>query len=86
MEKDKFSKYWAQVEYCHFKGGLVDLPVSRQIWNQLAEDWAALAQSQTLPPPPAKPSPAAGRMGTKHCRVSYMAIGSLESPAIISKL
>ena len=49
MEKDKFSKYWAQVEYCHFKAGLVDLPVSRQIWNQLAEYWAALAQSQTLP-------------------------------------
>ncbi|MEP7172796.1 MAG: hypothetical protein ABI705_04820 [Aestuariivirga sp.] len=49
MEKDKFSKYWGQVEYCHFKAGLVELPVSRQIWNQLAEDWSALAQSQMLP-------------------------------------
>lgn len=49
MEKDKFSKYWEQVEYCHFKAGLVDLPVSRQLWNQLAEDWAALAQTQMLP-------------------------------------
>ena len=49
MEKDKFSKYWAQVEYCHFKSGLVKLPVSRQVWSQLAEDWATLAQSQMLP-------------------------------------
>ena len=49
MKKDKFSQYWAQVEYCHFKAGLVELPVSKQIWNQLAEDWATLAQSQMLP-------------------------------------
>ena len=49
MNEDNFSRYWAQVEYCHFKAGLVELPISRQIWNQLAEDWAALAQSQMLP-------------------------------------
>ena len=50
MDNDRFSEYWAQVEYCHFKAGMVALPVSQQIWNQLAEDWAALAQSQILPP------------------------------------
>jgi len=49
MDEDKFSEYWAQVEYCHFKAGMVALPVTQQIWNQLAEDWATLAQSQMLP-------------------------------------
>ena len=49
MKEDSFSRYWSQVEYCHFKAGIVALPVSQQLWNQLAEDWATLAQSQTLP-------------------------------------
>ena len=49
MDNDRFSEYWAQVEYCHFKIGMVASPVSQQIWNQLAEDWAARAQSQMLP-------------------------------------
>lgn len=46
MNKNRFSQYWTQVEYCRFKSSLVALPANRQLWNQLAEDWAALAQSQ----------------------------------------
>ena len=49
MIKKNFSAYWAQVEYCNFKAGLVELPVTRQLWIGLAQDWATLAQSQTLP-------------------------------------
>jgi hypothetical protein len=49
MKKNRFSAYWAQVEYCQFKSSLVALPASRQLWNQLAEDWAELAQTQFLP-------------------------------------
>ena len=49
MNKKNFSAYWAQVEYCNFKAGLVGLPVSRQLWIDLAQDWAALAQRQALP-------------------------------------
>jgi hypothetical protein len=49
MNKRNFSAYWAQVENCNFKAGLVELPASRQLWIDLAQDWAALAQSQTLP-------------------------------------
>jgi hypothetical protein len=49
MTKKNFSAYWAQVEYCNFKAGMVDLPASRQLWIDLAQDWAALAQCQTLP-------------------------------------
>jgi len=49
MNKNRFSEYWTQVEYCQFKSSLVALPANRQLWNQLAEDWAALAQSQFQP-------------------------------------
>lgn len=49
MDANSFSEYWAQVEYCNFKAGLVTLPASKQLWIQLAQDWATLAQSLQLP-------------------------------------
>lgn len=49
MNKNRFSEYWTQVEYCQLKAELVTLPASRRLWSQLAEDWSALAHSQFQP-------------------------------------
>jgi hypothetical protein len=49
MNKNRFSEFWTQVEYCQLKAELVTLPASKRLWTQLAEDWSALAHSQFQP-------------------------------------
>ena len=45
MIEGKFSEYWTQALFCHFKAEAAKGSASKHLWIHLAQDWIALAET-----------------------------------------